>query len=141
MDSAELDKIFKKYGEMYNISPELLKAQAMAESNLDIHAVNPSGSKGVAQIMEPTFNEWAKKLDLHHANIFNPDDNIHVQAAYLSYLQDRVGGDWTKALAAYNYGLRHIQYLVTLVGDGDWMNHLPKETGEYVNKILKYLGI
>jgi soluble lytic murein transglycosylase-like protein len=135
------DEIFKKYGDMYGVSPDLLKAQAIAESNLNPLARNAIGSAGIAQIMPDTFDEWSKKLGLHHANVYNPDDAIHVQAGYMAYLQQKVGGDWTKALAAYNWGLRHVSYLVAHVGDTDWMNHLPDETSKYIERILKSLGI
>lgn len=139
MDNDAYDELFRKYGEQFGIPWEKLKAQAMAESKLNPTAISPAGSAGLTQFMPATFAEQAHKLGIEHPDIFNPDHAVHAQAGYMAYLMQRTG-DWTKALAAYNWGLRHVTHLLDQIGDTNWMNHLPKETHQYIQRILSYLG-
>ena len=42
--------------------------------------------------------------------LFDPVANVRIGTAYLDGLQQRYGGGWEKALAAYNWGPRVIDY-------------------------------
>lgn len=139
MDNTQFDPLFKEYAEKYGLDWLKLKAQAMAESNLDPTAISPHGAEGIAQFLPATFAEQAHKLGIQNPDVFDPNDAIHAQAGYMAYLTQKTG-DWTKALAAYNWGLRHVTHLLDQVGDGDWMNHLPAETHAYIRRIIAYLG-
>lgn len=141
MDIDVYDPLFKKYAEIYGVSWELLKAQALAESNLDPLAISPHGAQGIAQFVPETYAEWAKKLGIHRPNPFDPAQAIQIQAAYMAWLQERMDGNVEATLAAYNWGTGHMHRLLGSLSDpSTWMDHVPKETKHYIAKILTQLA-
>ena len=120
------DSLFEFYGHQYGMNWHLLKKQAGAESSFNPDAESSAGAKGLCQFMPPTFDEWAKKTKLNGPDIWNPEHQIHCQAAYMQWLMDQVRWDTAQAFAAYNFGIGHIKR-----GD-PW----PQETLDYVGKIL-----
>lgn len=60
----------------------------------------------------------------------------HGSALYLRDLGRHYGDDPTKVLAAYNWGPGNLDKDIKKYG-ADWFKHLPKETDQYVRKILK----
>jgi len=54
---------------------------------------------------------------------------------YLQAMLKEFGGDYQKALAAYNNGVGNVKKAITKGGE-DWLSYTPKETQKYVNKIL-----
>jgi len=46
------------------------------------------------------------------------------------------GGDYAKALAAYNGGPGAVQNAVNGCGEANWMNCLPGETRNYIRTIM-----
>ena len=125
------DSLIRFYAEMYNQDRRLMKAQIKAESNFNPYAESPAGAKGLCQFMQPTFDEWAKRVRLTLPDVWNPEHQIHLQAAYLQWLGDQLGDNPSRILAAYNYGIGHIK-------KGDpW----PDETVSYVDKILADLQV
>jgi membrane-bound lytic murein transglycosylase F len=72
------DEHFKKYSERFfggDVDWRLFKAQAIVESNLKPNAVNPSGARGVMQLMSPTYAE-ARRRNKDFGDISNPEWNI-----------------------------------------------------------------
>lgn len=137
-ETDAFDLLFKKYGEMYSVDAMFLKAQIRQESNFDPFAVSPHGAKGIAQFMDSTFNEWSTKLGLHNASPFNPEDAIHVQAAYMADLHKQ-WDDTAKTLAAYNWGTGHLQWLLAHLKDiVHWLTFTPTETQRYVAAIMEF---
>ena len=57
---------------------------------------------------------------------------------YLKAMLKEFGGDYEKALAAYNAGVGNVKRAITKGGE-DWKNYLPKkeETLPYIEKILR----
>ena len=80
---VEVQDICNKYGEMYDICPELLQAICYHESRYTYDAVN-SSCKGIMQINAPVHKERMAKLGV--TDIFDVDSNIHVGADYLAEL-------------------------------------------------------
>jgi hypothetical protein len=56
------------------------------------------------------------------------------------YLREQLNtfGDSAKALAAYNWGPRHVAEAVERWG-ADWLSHAPRETQNYVTSILSQM--
>ena len=131
--TEQYDEFFKRFGELYGVPWELLKAQAVAESILNPLAVSPHGAQGLAQFLPATFAEWADRLGLKDASPFDPQDAIHAQAAYMTHLHERFG-DWQKALGAYNWGMGH---LFKIEHAEDWQDRLPRETQQYIARIME----
>ncbi len=122
---TQLDDIFQRAAGKYDISLELLKAVAKAESDFDVSCVSSSGAMGVMQLMPET----AKELGVTDA--YDPEQNIMGGAKYLSDKLKEYDGDISLALAAYNAGSGNVRKY----------GGIPPftETQNYVKKILGYL--
>lgn len=123
--SEDLEGIFQKAADTYNISLDLLKAVAKAESDFNPNCTSSSGAMGIMQLMPGT----AKELGV--TNAYNPEENIMGGAKYLAENLEIFKGDISLSLAAYNAGR----------GAVEKYNGIPpySETQNYVKKILGYL--
>lgn len=123
--SYDLNNIFERAANTYNVSVDLLKAIAKAESEFDIYAVSKAGAQGIMQLMPYT----AKELGV--TNSFDPLQNIMGGAKYISQLLEKYNGNVTLALAAYNAGSNNV----------DKYGGVPpfEETQNYVKKIIGFL--
>jgi hypothetical protein len=90
--------IAKKYG----IDPGIFRALVHQESGGNQHAVSPAGAIGETQLMPAT----AVGLGV---NPRDPIGNLVGGARYLRQQLDKFGGDYKKALAAYNAGPGAVQ--------------------------------
>lgn len=124
--NSELEAIFQKAADTYDVPVELLKAVGKAESNFNPDAVSHCGAMGIMQLMPAT----AKSLGVTDA--FDPEQNIMGGAKYLSDKLKSYDGDITLALAAYNAG----------PGNVAKYGGVPpfKETQNYIKKIYGYMG-
>ena len=111
------------------ISPDYFVRQINLESGFNPNAVSPAGAVGIAQFLPST----AAGLG------FDPYDPIaalngaaHLMASY----NHNYGGDYAKALAAYNGGPGAVQNAVNGCGEANWMNCLPGETRNYIRTIM-----
>lgn len=145
------DKLFTKHAAEHGLDWLLLKAQVKAESNFNPLAESPVGAKGLAQFMDKTWLEWEDETpgiqdQFRNCDPFNPEDSIRAQAAYMAWLKNRIvkiigstanSIEWT--LAAYNWGIGKVfERLKLSTAYTVMQNTLPKETRDYVHKILKY---
>jgi hypothetical protein len=113
----------------------LLKAQSLVE-NQDQNplAKSPVGAFGNTQFMPDT----AKQYGVKHGDSDEAVRSQYLgQAKYMTVLLKRYHGDNNKALAAYNYGEGNFDKAMAAgVRAGDsWMNHVPKETSDYVKRV------
>lgn len=114
------------------IDPGLAVGVAAQESGMDPNALNhSSGALGIMQLMPST----AAALGV------NPHDAVENITGGIRYLQEQINnfGDKAKALAAYNWGPRHVSEAVERWGT-DWLSHAPGETQHYVASILAKTG-
>ena len=114
------------------ISPELAIGVARQESGLNPGAINAaSGARGLMQLMPGT----AADLGV------DPDNMLSNVLGGVRYLREQLNtfGDSAKALAAYNWGPRHVAEAVERWG-ADWLQHAPRETRNYVTSILSQMG-
>jgi soluble lytic murein transglycosylase-like protein len=81
-----------------SVPPELVHSVIRVESNYNPYAVSPKGALGLMQLIPAT----ARRFGV--ADAFDPLQNVRGGAAYLRYLLDLYGGNYTLALAAYNAG-------------------------------------
>ena len=91
---------------IHGIDPNLVMAVIHIESRGNAYALSPVGAMGLMQIMPPTGEELAAKLDIPwrgSQTLFDPLLNVRIGIAYLEQLESRYGSMPT-ALAAYNWG-------------------------------------
>lgn len=113
--NIKYDKWFRQYNAMYRptVDWRLLKAQCMAESNLNPNAVSPVNAQGLCQFMPATWSETERLLNID-GNPFHPELNIQFAAFYMMrqekfWSSERPAADRTSlAMASYNAGAGHI---------------------------------
>lgn len=102
--------------------------QINQESGFNPAAISPSGAVGIAQFLPST----AAGLGI---NPYDPVQALNGSAHYMARLYNQYGGDYAKALAAYNAGSGTVQNAINL-GGANWMNFLPGETRNYIRVIM-----
>ncbi|HHG1307735.1 TPA: transglycosylase SLT domain-containing protein [Klebsiella pneumoniae] len=113
-----------KLESMYNLPSGLLRSVAITESGGDQFAVSGAGAQGMFQFMPGT----ARDMGLRGNDVFDPIKSAEAAARYLSMLLQKNGGDLSKALASYNWGIGNVQkYGMAL---------MPQETRQYIPKVL-----
>jgi len=135
--------------------PDYIKLrQSIAESTLDPNAVSEAGATGLTQIMPITLTDYEERTGDTSIDLTNHQDAMKVQDWLMN---DLYNADWinkpkqsemvrmAKTLSAYNWGrTRFNEFLnkqksnkVDIYGDKmPWIQNLPKETRDYLSKIL-----
>lgn len=111
------------------IPPEVLYKLLRQESRfrpdiIEGRTKSPTGALGIAQFMPATAIEWLGSVEA----ALDPAKAIPGAARYLAWLQTKFGGDLTKAVAAYNWGIGNVQR--------KGLASAPKETRDYAMAIL-----
>jgi soluble lytic murein transglycosylase-like protein len=89
----------------FGVPYDLLMSQAYRESSWQHDAVSGSNAIGIGQLL-PSTARWTAQVLLKEPglDVWDPEDNIRMQARFLRYLLDWSGGDTYRALAAYYQG-------------------------------------
>ncbi len=111
------------------ISPDYFVRQINQESSFNPNAVSPAGAVGIAQFLPST----AAGLGI---NPWDPIQALNGAARLMASYANQYGGDYAKALAAYNAGGGTVQYAISTCGTANWMNCLPTETRNYISVIM-----
>ena len=137
----------------FQITPQLLYKQAYVESNLNPKAKNSLGYMGLGQIGKSLINDYKKANKVDTVDPFDPKQNHDVQAwsmneLFNSSFIDKPGSTMEnrllKSLASYNWGRGNVLNLLKaqkakgsdIYNSTEWMQHLPKETKEYIQMIV-----
>lgn len=110
------------------ISPDIFVKQINQESGFNPKAVSHAGAIGIAQFIPAT----AASLGI---NPYDPVQSLRGAANLMARYQKQYGGDYAKALAAYNAGAGTVQNAISR-GGANWRQHLPLETNNYIRVIL-----
>ncbi len=110
----------------HRLAPELLHAVIRTESAYNAGAVSSAGAIGLMQLMPGTAARYKV------GDIWDPAQNVHGGAAYLSDLLEMFGQDLRLALAGYNAGENAV------IKYGREIPPYP-ETQQYVRKVLQFL--
>ncbi|HZW36058.1 MAG TPA: transglycosylase SLT domain-containing protein, partial [Candidatus Deferrimicrobiaceae bacterium] len=91
------------------VDPLVLHSIIRQESQFQVNALSPAGAVGLMQLMPRTAVEVARKEKIRkprRKDLLRPQTNVALGAAYLSRLMRDFGGDYLRAVAAYNAGER-----------------------------------
>ncbi|MCX7715743.1 MAG: lytic transglycosylase domain-containing protein [Clostridia bacterium] len=133
--NTDYDSIIKQKSQLYGVNENLIKAVIQAESSFDPESTSSAGAMGLMQLM-PSTAKWLGVTDP-----YDPEENIDGGVRYLKSQINNFGGDVKMALAAYNCGSGRLKSLgITNLDDPSQLAKLPKETRNYVNKIMKSLS-
>ncbi len=106
----------------------LLNVVEQVESGGNRFAVSKAGAMGPFQFMPGT----AKDMGLRGGEVFDRNKAEAAARRYFQMLFKRYDGDAAKAVAAYNWGMGNV--------DKHGLTSLPKETYDYLRKILPQIG-
>lgn len=101
-------RIATQMAERYGVDPEVYNRLIAKESGWDPNAKGAAGELGFSQIMKETGIKPGMGVTPIQDRS-DPVDNLRFGAEYLGALIDEFGGDYTKALQAYNGGLGNVQ--------------------------------
>ncbi len=114
----------------YRIDKGILRAIIKAESNFNPSVTSSAGAQGLMQIMPSNFSF------LGISNGYDIEQNINGGAKLLRNYLDRYNGNIEMALMAYNGGPGTMERRG--VKSASDLYKMPKETQNYVPKVLKY---
>lgn len=132
--NTDYDGLITDSSSRHGVEASLVKAVIQAESGYNSQAVSRAGAKGLMQLMDATGQ------GLGVSNPFDPQQNIEGGTRFLSNLLKKYNGNEAVALAAYNAGPGRVDRL-GIKTDADLQEKLtllPKETQNYVSKVLSY---
>ena len=110
---------------IYALESELIHAVISVESAYDANAISKKGAAGLMQLMPATARRYGV------IDRFDPVQNLHGGAKYLSDLLRMFNGDMSLSLAAYNAGERNV------IRHGNRIPPFP-ETRNYVPRVLEF---
>lgn len=110
--------------QLYRLPEGLLRSVAITESGGNQFATSGAGAKGLFQFMDGT----ARDMGLRGNDVFDPEKSAQAAAKYLSQLLRSNGGDLSKALASYNWGIGNVKRY--------GMGLMPQETRNYIPKVM-----
>lgn len=109
-------------------NPDAFVNQIETESHFSPSAHGSSGEIGIAQFMPATARAWG-------VNPADPESSLKGAARMMASYLSRYGGDYAKALAAYNAGAVTTDQAIAR-GGAHWKAYLPLVTQRYIAKIL-----
>nr|WP_320394834.1 lytic transglycosylase domain-containing protein [Enterobacter sp. 170250] len=119
-----MQPMFSKLESLYRLPEGLLKSVAITESGGNQFAMSGAGAKGLFQFMDGT----ARDMGLRGNDVFDPMKSAEAAAKYLNQLLKQNGGDLSKTLASYNWGIGNVQRY--------GMGLMPQETRNYIPKVM-----
>jgi len=111
------------------ISPTLYVRQINAESSFNPKALSPAGAEGIAQFLPAT----AAALGV---DPWDPVASLRAAARLMAGYVRESGGDYARALAAYNAGPPTLDAALASCGAA-WLGCMPAETQQYIHLIMQ----
>lgn len=127
---TRIENAVKSASSKYGIDENLIKAIIKVESDFNPNTVSSSGAKGLMQLMPENCR------DLGVTDPFNIDQNIDAGTRHIKEYIDMFGGSIEMGLMAYNGGPGRMKSRgVESISD---LYKMPKETQNYIPKVMKY---
>ncbi|WP_319557675.1 transglycosylase SLT domain-containing protein [Thiomicrorhabdus sp.] len=134
--------------EKNSLDPAWIYGIIRRESAFSESVQSSAGAVGLMQLMPSTARYIGRKIGAGKVNtsaLKDPERNIQLGSAYLSYLKEKYGGNLILATAAYNAGPKRVDSWIpengTLSAD-QWIDSIPfTETRNYVKAVMEYKTI
>lgn len=97
-DGGALAPMIRAAAERHGVDPQVFTNLVRQESGFDPNVTSSAGARGLCQLMPGT------AASLGVTDVTDPAQSLEGGAKYLRQQLDRFGGDYVKALAAYNAG-------------------------------------
>lgn len=128
--NTRIDNAISISSKKYGVDENLIRAIIKVESDFNPNCVSSAGAKGLMQLMPENCR------DLGVSNPFDIEQNIDGGTRHIKEYLDKYNGDVEMALMAYNGGpTRMARRGVKSIND---IYKMPKETQNYVPKVMKY---
>lgn len=124
----KLQPVFDSLESQYKLPKGLLRGVATTESSGDPNAIGPRTKSGTAKGLFQLIDGTASDLGLRGNDVFDPIKAAQAAAKYLSQLMRANGGDLSKTLASYNWGLGNVQK--------HGLDLMPRETQNYIPSVM-----
>ncbi|MCJ0224856.1 lytic transglycosylase domain-containing protein [Clostridioides difficile] len=127
---SRIENAVEQASKKYNVDENLIKAIIKVESDFNPNTVSSAGAKGLMQLMPENCR------DLGVTNPFNIEQNIDAGTRHIKEYIDMFGGSIEMGLMAYNGGPGRMRSRgVESISD---LYKMPKETQNYIPKVMKY---
>lgn len=130
--NSEILSLVDKASKKYNIDKELILSVIQQESSFNPNCTSHAGAMGLMQLMPENCE------DLNVANPYNIAENIDAGTHHLKDMLKMHNYNKKLALAAYNAGCGTLKR--RNVSNENEIYKLPKETQNYVKKVINYYG-
>ncbi|MGL4913734.1 MAG: lytic transglycosylase domain-containing protein [Romboutsia sp.] len=128
--NERIDLAITKSSKEHGVDENLIRSIVKVESNFNPNCVSSAGAKGLMQLMPENCKEYGIK------DPFNIEENIDGGTRHIKDYLNKYNGDVQMALMAYNGGpTRMARRGVESIED---IYKMPKETQNYVPKVMKY---
>ncbi|MCC0783676.1 transglycosylase SLT domain-containing protein [Clostridioides sp. ES-S-0108-01] len=127
---SRIENAVEQASKKYNVDANLIKAIIKVESDFNPNTVSSAGAKGLMQLMPENCR------DLGVTDPFNIEQNIDAGTRHIKEYIDMFGGSIEMGLMAYNGGPGRMRSRgVESISD---LYKMPKETQNYIPKVMKY---
>ncbi|CCL25513.1 lytic transglycosylase domain-containing protein [Clostridioides difficile] len=127
---SRIENAIEQASKKYNVDSNLIKAIIKVESDFNPNTVSSAGAKGLMQLMPENCR------DLGVTDPFNIEQNIDAGTRHIKEYIDMFGGSIEMGLMAYNGGPGRMKSRgVESISD---LYKMPKETQNYIPKVMKY---
>ncbi|HBF0595191.1 TPA: lytic transglycosylase domain-containing protein [Clostridioides difficile] len=127
---VRIENAVEQASKKYNVDSNLIKAIIKVESDFNPNTVSSAGAKGLMQLMPENCR------DLGVTDPFNIEQNIDAGTRHIKEYIDMFGGSIEMGLMAYNGGPGRMKSRgVESISD---LYKMPKETQNYIPKVMKY---
>ncbi|MBO4437831.1 MAG: lytic transglycosylase domain-containing protein [Spirochaetaceae bacterium] len=99
----------KNAAETFGVNEDVLFGLIRTESYFDKTIASRAGATGLAQLMDATANDIAKKLKIKEFDLKDAQTNVNFGAYYLNNLTGRLDNSIMMALFAYNGGIARVR--------------------------------
>ncbi|MEH6455076.1 MAG: transglycosylase SLT domain-containing protein [Cocleimonas sp.] len=142
----EYQNLVKKSARANGVVPAWVYGIMRRESAFDPIIKSSANARGLMQVLPSTAKGVAKSLGIRHktSDLYVPERNANIGAAYMSQMLKRFKGNYAKATASYNAGPHRIPRWLPkqMISAPRWIESIPfDETRNYVRAVMSYTTI